>query len=202
MFGDRLFGGTVGDVLRDAEADVAVLFAPDRLTMALPDRARILVPYGGGFHEDAGLDLALRLGASANAEVTLIGPGSAEGDSQLAQQAADAYERSGVWTKALPVEGDVAEVIARRATHNDFLVMGVSDHWLDDQESIGDIREELAQRSSTPFLIVRRHGGSRNLLRRWLSRLARRPQEWMEQMRHDKPRPQDGEPEDQGWGGG
>ncbi len=192
MFGDRLLGGTVGEVLRGAEADVAVLLVPDLKRDTLPDRARILVPHGGGFHEDAGLDLALRLGASANAEVTLIGPGSPGGDSELGGRAANAYERSGVWTKALPVEGDVAEAIVRQAEHNDFLVMGVSDNWLDDQESIGDIREELIKRAVTPFLIVRRHGGRRNLLRRWLSRMARRPQEWMEQLSQDKRTSQDG----------
>ncbi len=194
MFGDRLLGGTVGDVLRDAEADVAVLVVPSdrRNVVALPDGARIIVPYGGGFHEDAGLDLALRLAASANAEVTLIGPASPEGESELAEQAANAYERSGVWTKPLAVEGDVAEAVTRRARNNDFLVMGVSDHWADNQESIGDIRQELVERAATPFLLVRRHGRSRNVLRRWLARLARRPQEWMEQLTHDKRPPGDG----------
>lgn len=79
----------------------------------------------------------------------------------------------GVWTKSLPVEGDVAEAVTRRARKHDLLVMGVSDSWAENQESIGDIRQELVERAATPFFLVRRHGNSPNVLRRWLARLAR-----------------------------
>ena len=60
-FARRLLGGTVGHVLRNAGSDVAVLIDPARQGVRLKREAEIAVPFGGGFHEEAAIDLALRL---------------------------------------------------------------------------------------------------------------------------------------------
>jgi nucleotide-binding universal stress UspA family protein len=52
LFGRHLLGGVVGDVLRGAKADVAVLVDPSHQGLRLDRGARIAVPFGGGFHEE------------------------------------------------------------------------------------------------------------------------------------------------------
>jgi Kef-type K+ transport system membrane component KefB/nucleotide-binding universal stress UspA family protein len=176
-FGRRLLGGIVGDVLREVKADVAVLVDPARRGVALQRGGRILVPHGGGYHEDVGLDLALRLGAATGAAVTLLGPPEDDAAHDLAQRAAAAYEQTGVTTTPLPVTGDVTDALVERARDADLIVLGVSDRWGRDQHSLGALREAIAARAPVPVLVVRRHGqpGQRRPAR-WL----RRHREWMD----------------------
>lgn len=180
FFGSRLLGGSLGQVLRDAPADVALLLDPSGNGVALGKASRVLVPYGHGFHEHAGLDLALRLAKTAGASVRLMGSGedydAAHG---LAQVAADAYQRSGVWTTADAVSGDVVAPLVRAANDADLVVLAVSETWVDEgRESLGRVRDVVAASSTTPLLVVRRHGqSSRRGPRRWFGR----PAEWMEE---------------------
>jgi nucleotide-binding universal stress UspA family protein len=137
------------------------------------------VPFGGGFHEEVALDLALRLAEASGATVTLVG--KADGDRaahELGERAAQAYESSGVWTVAAPVAGDVTDRLHEEAREADLVVMGVSDSWSRDQHSLGELRGSVAARASAPVLIVRRHGqpGQRGP-GRWL----RRQREWMDE---------------------
>jgi hypothetical protein len=138
----------------------------------------ILVPHGGGFHEDAGLELAVRIARSRGASVTLIGPADEDCIGELEDLAAQTYEDSGVWAKPVPVEGDIISALIDRAGDADLLVMGVTDDWSDNQDSIGSLREAVMQRAGTPLLIVRRHDERRRPLRRWLSRWTR-SKDWM-----------------------
>jgi nucleotide-binding universal stress UspA family protein len=176
-FGRRFLGGTVGDVLRRAETDVAVLIDPSRQGVRLKRGAQIAVPYGGGFHEEAGLDLALRLAEATGATIKLVGRADGEGSAHdLGERAAQAYEATGVWTVAAPVVGDVPDCLVEEAKEADLVVMGVSDKWVRDQHSLGELRESVAARASAPVLVVRRHGqpGQRGPAR-WL----RRQHEWL-----------------------
>ena len=177
-FARRLLGGSVGEILRRAEADVAVLVDSSHQGLQLKRGARIAVPYGGGFHEEVGLDLALRLGEASGATVTLVG--RADGDDaahELAERAAQAYEGTGVWTVAAPVEGDVRDRVVQEAKEVDLVVLGVSDRWVRDKHTLGELRDSVTARASAPVLIVRRHGqpGQRGPAR-WL----RRQREWMD----------------------
>jgi Kef-type K+ transport system membrane component KefB/nucleotide-binding universal stress UspA family protein len=176
-FGRRLLGGTVGDVLRQAQADVAVLIDPAHRGLALPKGAGIVVPWGGGFHEDVGIDLALRLARSSRASVTLVGAGDADSAHELAERAARAYQGTGVWTAALPVEGDLLPAVFERARSADLVVLGVGDRWAREQRTLGSLREAITARAPTPLLLVRRHGqpGARRP-GRWF----RRHREWMD----------------------
>jgi nucleotide-binding universal stress UspA family protein len=178
-FGRRLLGGFVGDVLRGAEADAAVLIDPAHQGVRLKKGAWIAVPFGGGFHEEASLDLALRLAEATGANIKLVGRVDDDEDAahELAERAAQAYEQSGVWTVAAPVAGDVPERVVEESKEADLVVMGVSDKWAKDKESLGDLRELVAARANAPVLIVRRHGqpGEKGPVR-WL----RRQKEWMD----------------------
>jgi Kef-type K+ transport system membrane component KefB/nucleotide-binding universal stress UspA family protein len=178
VFGGRLLGGSLGRVLRDAPADVAVLVDPAGRGTMLGKGAQVLVPYGHGFHEDAGLELARRLAKSSGASVHLVGAGDDESSHDLATVAADAYERQGVWTTSDTVSGDVVGDVLRAAGKSDLVVLAVSETWADEGKgSLGRLRDAVANASTTPLLIVRRHGQtSRRGPQRWFSRRG----EWME----------------------
>jgi nucleotide-binding universal stress UspA family protein len=165
--------------MRGAAADVAVLIDPAHLGVRLKKDAWIAVPHGGGFHEEAALDLALRLAEATGVNLKLVGKVDDDEDAghDLAERAAQAYERSGVWTVAAAVAGDVTGRLVEEAREADLVVMGVSDKWVKDQHSLGGLRESVAARATAPVLIVRRQGqpGQRGPVR-WL----RRQREWMD----------------------
>ncbi|MDQ3932290.1 MAG: universal stress protein, partial [Actinomycetota bacterium] len=165
LFGERLLGGTVGEVLREADADVAVLVDPDGpRQLRVTEDTRILVPFGGGFHEEAGLDIARRLSAASGGEVALLGPASDE--DELQEQASNASEDGGATASPLPVEGDLTDELVDRSDDFDLLVLGVSDSW-GRGGNLASVREEVMEHSGTPYLIVRRHGEGGGMLRWW-----------------------------------
>ena len=172
LFGDRLLGGVVGHVLRDARADVAVLVDPKGpRQLGLRDGARVLVPYGGKFHEQVGLDLALRLARSTGAGLTLLNAG----DGQAEEKATEAEEGTDFPMDRVRVQGDVTEELVRRAPEYDLLVLGVGDRWATQQETLASVREEVMEKAGKPYLLVRRSGGRRDVLRRKWAQLKRAP---------------------------
>jgi Kef-type K+ transport system membrane component KefB len=172
-FGRHFLGGTVGEVLRRAEADVAVVVDPGRRGLALRRGSRIVVPYGGGFHESVGLDLAARLGEASGATITLLGSAGEDSSRELASKTAAVYESTGVWAEPLPVEGDLLAAVENQARDADLVVLGVSDKWVDEQHTLGPLRDAVLARAAAPFLVVRRHGQRPKRLRR--------TREWMEE---------------------
>lgn len=177
VFGGRLLGGIVGDVLRDAGTDVAVLVDPrGDGGLSIDGNGRILVPFGGGAHEDTGLELALRLGRTTGAEVVLMGP---DGEA-LTEQAARIYEETGVWATPVPVQGDPAGALVDRASEVDVVVLGVTDRWTEDQGTFGDARDRIIERVGTPLLLVRRHVTDPPAVLRLARRLRQGEREWMD----------------------
>ncbi|MDQ1396893.1 MAG: hypothetical protein QOG64_2152, partial [Acidimicrobiaceae bacterium] len=172
LWGNQLLGGAVGEVLRKATCDVAVVIDPNGQGLALGRNANILVPYGGGFHEDIGVDLALRLAQASGATITLIGPAAgAEEAHSLAARAAQAYGDTGVWTIPAPVPADdPGGALLERAQDADLVVLGVGDEWVHNKDSLGGLREAVAARTSAPLLVVRRHGqrGRLRKQREWI----------------------------------
>ncbi|HZI05526.1 MAG TPA: cation:proton antiporter, partial [Archangium sp.] len=67
LFGQTVLGGTVHEVMREADSDVAVLV--DR---GLGDIHRVLVPFIGSQHDRAALGLARHLVRSVGADVTVL----------------------------------------------------------------------------------------------------------------------------------
>ncbi|MBV8982485.1 MAG: cation:proton antiporter [Acidimicrobiia bacterium] len=178
-FARRLLGGTVGHILREADSDVAVLIDPARQGVGLKAGAEIAVPFGGGFHEEGALDLALRLAEASRATIKLVGRDDGEGAAhELSERAAQAYENTGVWTVAAPVAGDVTGKLVEEAKEADLVVLGVSDRWVKDQQSLGVLRESMAARASAPVLVVRRQGQPGQ---RGPSRWLRRQREWLDE---------------------
>jgi Kef-type K+ transport system membrane component KefB/nucleotide-binding universal stress UspA family protein len=172
LFGHRLLGGVVGDVLRDARADVAVLVDPEGpRRLGLEDGGRVLVPYGGTFHEQVGLDLALRLARSTGAGLTLLNAGDGEAE----EKATQAEEGTDFPIDRVRVEGDVTEELVRRAPEFDLLVLGVGDRWATQQDTLASVREEVMEKAGKPYLLVRRFGGRRDTLRRKWAQLKRAP---------------------------
>jgi nucleotide-binding universal stress UspA family protein len=172
LWGNRVVGGIVGDVLRDAPCDVAVVVDPSGKGVNLPKGARIVVPHGGGFHEDVGFDLALRLATSAGATISLLGPADDEGARQLGQRAARGFEERGVWVVPEAIEGDPSRALLEHARNADLVVLGVGDEWIRDKESLGGgLRQAIAARATAPLLIVRRAGQR--------SARLRRPKDWI-----------------------
>jgi Kef-type K+ transport system membrane component KefB/nucleotide-binding universal stress UspA family protein len=172
LFGHQLLGGVVGQVLRDARADVAVLVDPEGpRRLGLEDGARVLVPYGGTFHEQVGLDLALRLARSTGAGLTLLNAGDGEAE----EKATQAEEGTDFPIDRVRVQGDVTEELVRRASEFDLLVLGVGDRWATQQETLASVREEVMEKAGKPYLLVRRFGGRRDTLRRRWAQLKRAP---------------------------
>ena len=175
----RLLSGSLGCVLRKAPADVAVLVDPSGRGTTVGPGARILVPYGHGFHEEAGLELAVRLARSSKAEIHLLGAGEPDDTLDLARVAADAYERSGVWTTADKLTTDVVGGMIQASRDADLVVLAVSETWADEEKAtLGRLRDMVAAATTTPLLIVRRHGQTpARGPARWF---APRRGEWME----------------------
>jgi hypothetical protein len=154
LFGSGLLHGPVGEVLRHADSDVAVLIDPAGKGTSPRKGSEILVPYGGGFHEDIGVELASRLARTHGATLHLLG--DAEGERALTAKATEIYERTGTWSTATSSPGDFAEAVVAAAGAADLMVLAMGDDWAQDSESLGDLREVVAARSSTPMLLVRR----------------------------------------------
>jgi len=149
-----------------------VVVDPNNTGLGLHRDASIVVPYGGGYHEDIGVDLALRLAQASGATITLLGPtDGAEAAHTLADRAAQAYGDTGVWTIPAPVPvEDPSRAVVERAKDADLVVLGVGDDWVRNQNSLGGLRDAVAARTSAPLLIVRRHGQKGRL---------RKPREWI-----------------------
>jgi nucleotide-binding universal stress UspA family protein len=182
-FGRRLLATGIGRILRDAQADVVVSVDPRRRGMSPTPGGQVLVPYGGGFHEEVARDLAVRIAGSTGAQVRLVADAHVDRAHDLAVAAADAYEQGGVWATADVTEGDVAQHLLAAARDADLVVLGLADTWAEDQDSFGPVRELLAARVPTPMLLVRRAGQQqRRGPRRWFTRRAG---EWMEESTGD-----------------
>jgi Kef-type K+ transport system membrane component KefB/nucleotide-binding universal stress UspA family protein len=182
LFGHRLLGGAVGQVLRDARADVAVLVDPEGpRPLGLRDGGRILVPYAGTFHEQVGLDLALRLARTTGAGLTLL----VSEDAQAEERATEAEAGTDFPMERVPVRGDVTEALFERASDFDLLVLGVGDRWMTQQETLASVREEVMERAGTPYLLVRRFGGRRDTIRRRWAQLRRAPSVLVDVYRSD-----------------
>jgi nucleotide-binding universal stress UspA family protein len=175
IFGERLLGGTVGQVLRNTKADVAVLAIPPDRRLRLGGGTKIAVPFAMGIHEQAALDTAVRLATHSAGEIQLLGP-SGSGD-LVHGLAAETYERTGVWTTPVPLDGDIARALEQHTADADLVVMGLSDTWWRKREP-SEIRHAIMERLETPLLIVRRHmrGSERVGL---LVRRTRNAREWM-----------------------
>jgi DNA-binding SARP family transcriptional activator len=141
--------------LRDAPCDVALVAGAAR-QVAAPD-GPVLVPFAGGEHDWAALELGAWLARARGAGLRLAGSqGNAGGRdaSRALAHASLALQRSlGVVAQPLLVEPG-ADALAAAAGEARVVVVGLSDRWA--REGLGPVRMALANRAPTAVMLVRR----------------------------------------------
>ena len=147
-----ILGGTVADVFRHTRSDVAVY-----LERTFRPWTRILVPYRGGVHDRAALDLAGRIARTTGAEVTLLhvvapiqpagGDGAAVGETFP----------DGVILRVVTAADPVQALVDVAREGFDLVVVGVSDAWGLEPTLFAPRHERLARECPASMLIVRRY---------------------------------------------
>jgi Kef-type K+ transport system membrane component KefB len=156
LLGGGVPKGDVGEVLRKAPCDVAVLVERPNAPRVGPGSA-VVVPFGGAEHDWAALELGARIAADQQAPLRLVGAAArlATGERDASRLLADA-----ALVVQQIVEVDVQPELVQPG-HLDaatvgagLLVVGLSDRWR--QEGLGAMRTELARSAAAPILFVRR----------------------------------------------
>ena len=146
-------------LLERSPADVALLTGP---ALQLARGAGVFVPFGGGPHDWAALELAAWLASAVAAPLRLVGRRAdlrrGERDaSRLLADASLAVQRV-VGIEAAPLLVNPSdEALGDAVGAATLVVMGISPRWR--REGIGTARRALVRRASSPVLLV--HGGPR-----------------------------------------
>jgi DNA-binding SARP family transcriptional activator len=146
-------------ILEGSPADVALLV---RARTKLQKRAGVFVPFGGGEHDWAALELGAWLALAAGSRLALVGtkadPRRGLRDStRLLADASLAVQRV-VGVEAEPCLAEPAEEALLDAVEPAaMVVVGISSRWR--REGIGATRRTLVRRARPPVLLV--HGGPR-----------------------------------------
>jgi len=161
LIGGGIPRGEVGEVLREAVPDVAVLVAKERAPVAPGPGAPVVVPFGGNEHDWAALELGAWIAAATGAPLELLGAaGESDERARVTRLLGDAglllQQYSGLQARPVVTEPGREAVLAAAAGAG-LLAVGLSDRWR--QEGLGQTRSEIAKAAPAPLLFVRR--GSR-----------------------------------------
>ncbi|TMB19985.1 MAG: cation/H(+) antiporter [Deltaproteobacteria bacterium] len=140
-----VLGGTVQGVMREADADVAVLI--DR-GLSWPPR-RVLVPFAGTVQDRAALRLAARIARRHRAALTVLGV-ARPGGASPAVDLPEGVPAMRVIESASPID----TVIGEAAAH-DLTVLGVGEGWQLEPHVFGLRSERLAAECPSSLLVVR-----------------------------------------------
>jgi Kef-type K+ transport system membrane component KefB len=154
LLGEGVPRGAVGQVLAQAPCDVAVLVERQEGPTIDADHP-VMVPFGGGDHDWAALELAAWIASSTDAPLKLIGAGNGEGDASRVLDSASLVVRqlAGIETEPVLVNLSNGGIVA--ATEGaGLLVVGLSDRWK--SEGLGPVRAAIAKAAPAPILFVRR----------------------------------------------
>jgi DNA-binding SARP family transcriptional activator len=143
----------VRDVLISAPCDVALLVGAP----AAPARSFVVVPFGGGEHDWAAVELAAWFAAAEQRTIRLVGssggPGEGDASRQLASASLAIQVAFGVAAEPLIVPPGSAGLLS--ATVGAALVVtGLSERW--ERVGLGAVRLALAREAPAPTLLVRR----------------------------------------------
>jgi Kef-type K+ transport system membrane component KefB len=158
LLGEGVPRGDVGEVLREAECDVAVLVAKEQAVVEPGPGAGVVVPFGGAEHDWAALEIGAWIASATGAPLNLLGAaGQSEDRTRLTRMLGDAgllvQQYAGV--QAQPVVADEGrESVVEAASSAGLLVIGLSDRWR--EEGLGPTRSEIAKAAPAPVLFVRR----------------------------------------------
>jgi nucleotide-binding universal stress UspA family protein len=158
LLGEGIPREDVGEVLRDAPCDVAVLVAREGVAIAPGPASTIMVPFGGADHDWAALELAAWISATTGAPLELLG---------AAGQSSEGRDASGLLANASMLVEQFAGVsaapvlappgrdgILASAARAGLLIVGLSDRWR--KEGLGETRRAIARAAPAPILFVRR----------------------------------------------
>jgi DNA-binding SARP family transcriptional activator/class 3 adenylate cyclase len=146
--------GDLAEVWRDAPCDVGVVTGDDSVQ---PSGGPVLVPFGGGEHDWAAVEIGAWLAAASGATLQLLGSaakperGKRDASRSLAMVSLVVQRAAGISAKPLLVTGDEMLRVARGAS---LLVLGLSERW--SEEGLGAMRLALARDAGVPTLLVRR----------------------------------------------
>ncbi len=155
--GEGIPGGQVGYVLQHAPCDVAVLVDREGVPTIDADHP-VVVPFGGGEHDWAAVELAAWIAASQGARLKLLGAAAGEDDGSrdasrlLANTSLVLQQLAGITAEPVLVTPGSEVIDAARGAG--LLVVGLSDRWRD--EGLSDLRLEIAKSAPAPTLFVRR----------------------------------------------
>ncbi len=156
LLGEGVPRGAVGQVLEQAPCDVAVLV--ERQEGPTIDAAHpVMVPFGGGDHDWAALELAAWIASAYEAPLKLIGAGNGngQGDASRVLDSASLVVRQLAGIETEPVLVKLADGGLVAATEGaGLLVVGLSDRWKN--EGLGPVRAAIAKAAPAPILFVRR----------------------------------------------
>jgi DNA-binding SARP family transcriptional activator len=144
---------TVQHVLESAPCDVAMLVARAEARTG----SFVLVPFGGGEHDWAAIELAAWIAAAKQRRLTLVGStgdaGGRDASRQLASASLAIQLALGVAAEPLLVPPG-SEGILRSADGAALVVAGLSDRWR--RTGLGEVRHALATQARPSVLLVRR----------------------------------------------
>jgi Kef-type K+ transport system membrane component KefB len=154
LLGEGVPRGAVGQVLAQAPCDVAVLVERQEGPTIDADHP-VMVPFGGGDHDWAALELAAWIASSTDAPLKLIGAGNGEGDASRVLDSASLVVRQLAGIETEPVLVNLSNGGIVPATEGaGLLVVGLSDRWK--SEGLGPVRAAIAKAAPAPILFVRR----------------------------------------------
>jgi Kef-type K+ transport system membrane component KefB/nucleotide-binding universal stress UspA family protein len=153
-------GGTVHDVMSSAKSDVGVLI--DR---GLKSIQRILLPFGGSFHDQCALRVARRLNREQGAKITILHvapPNRRNEDPRMGAREkfdsmfSDTVSGGTVGMKVVEHDEPARAALIEAAQGYDLIIVGCGTEWGLEQRTFGLKPEVLIQESVTSLLIL--HG--------------------------------------------
>ncbi len=153
IFFKSVFGATVGQVVRQAPANVAIL-----VNKGLGEVRRIIVPYLGEEQDRGALIAAERLGRLPGVKVTIlhvVKPNRGKSDARLSVGESIDKEFSDGGVRLQVVESDSpSELVIEESRGYDLMILGLTGEWNLEDVSVYKKRESVAQLAQCSLLIV------------------------------------------------
>jgi Kef-type K+ transport system membrane component KefB len=156
LVGEPIPRGAVATLLDRAPCDVAVLVEREDVPTIDADHP-VIVPFGGGEHDWAALELGAWIAHAREVPLKLLGATAANGNGRdasrlLANAALVTQQLAGIATEPVLAKPGRGMIDAVRGAG--LLVVGLSERWR--QEGLGELRGEIAKAGIAPTLFVRR----------------------------------------------
>jgi Kef-type K+ transport system membrane component KefB len=157
LFFKNIVGGVVGQVLRQAPANVAIF-----VDKGLSEVRRVIVPYLGTTQDRGALMAAERLGRLPEVVITIlhvVKPGREEASTRLNLRTLVDKELPGgtahgaVRMRVVESESPI-DVAVEESSRHDLMILGISDEWQLGSGSLFGRNESVAQRAQCSVLIA------------------------------------------------